>query len=270
MKKVFLLAATAILSVTTLYAQKIKGSDTMLPLTQKFAENYSGKTGSAVSVTGGGSGVGIASLIDGTCDVAMASRKMKFAEKNNLKKKGSDVKEVVAGYDALAVIVNPANKVSNLTKEQIEGIYTGTITNWKQVGGDDMEIVVYSRETSSGTYEFFKEELLSKKNYKPSVLSMPATGAVMQSVAQTKGAIGYVGLAYLNNEVKSIAISYDQGETFIKPSFEHAKDGTYPVVRPLFYYYVQGKNANTDKFIDYVLTDDAQKTVKEIGYIPVK
>lgn len=258
------------MSINALHAQKIKGSDTMLPLTQKFAEDFAKKVNAPVSVTGGGSGVGIASLIDGTCEIAMASRKIKFAEKSKLSKKGVTTKEIVAGYDALAVVVNPNNKVSQLTREQVEAIYTGSITNWKDVGGEDMEIVAYARETSSGTYEFFKEELLARKNYKPDVLSMPATGAVMQAVGQTKGAIGYVGLAYLNNDVKTIEISYDQGKSYIEPTFENATKRIYPVVRPLFYYYQAGKSKDADAFINYTLTDEGQQTVKEIGYIPIR
>lgn len=266
MKKVILFAI-AMMSISTLSAQKIKGSDTMLPLTQRFAEEYKE---SSITVTGGGSGVGITSLIDNTCDIAMSSRKIKFAERSNLNKKGIKVKEIIAGYDALAVIVNPTNKISKLTKEQVEDIYTGKITNWKEVGGVDMEIVVYARETSSGTYEFFKEELLSRKNYKPNVLSMPATGAVMQSISQTKGAIGYVGLAYLNDEVKNIALSYNQGASYIVASMDNAKNGSYPVVRPLFYYYVEGKNAENDRFIEYVLSPGAQEIVQNLGYIPLR
>lgn len=270
MKKVLFLAIIAISTVITVNAQKIKGSDTVLPLTQKFAEDYAKKTGSAITVTGGGTGVGFASLVEGTCDIAMASRKINFKEKTSLSKGGVAVKELTIGFDALAVVVNPSNPVSNLTREQIEGIYTGSIKNWKEVGGPDMLIVVYSRETSSGTYEFFKEELLSKKNYKNDVLSMPATGAIIQSVGQTKGAIGYVGLAYLNKDVKAIKISYDGGKSFVAPSFDNAKNGKYPVVRPLFYYFSEGKNKNVDAFAAYAISAEGQKTVKAIGYIPVK
>ena len=138
-------------------------------------------------------------------------------------------------YDALAVIVNPSNPVSQLTRQQLEAIFRGKITNWKQLGGPDMKIIVYSRETSSGTYEFFKESALKNKNYMSSSLSMPATGAVIQSVSQTKGAIGYVGLAYLSPRVKAIAVSYDDGKHYVLPSLENGKKKLYPVVRPLYY-----------------------------------
>ena len=140
----------------------------------------------------------ISALLDGTTDIAMASRPIKFSEKMKVKSAGKEVEEVIVAYDALAVVVHPSNPVKQLTRQQLEDIFRGKITNWKQVGGDDRKIVVYSRETSSGTYEFFKESVLKNKNYMSSSLSMPATGAIIQSVSQTKGAIGYVGLAYLS------------------------------------------------------------------------
>lgn len=271
MKKTVLLAAIACLISTTGFAQKIKGSDTCLPLTQTEAEKYMNKDKSAkITVTGGGSGVGISALMDGTTDIAMASRKMKFDEKVKLQQAGKTPKEVVIAYDALAVIVNPANKVNNLTREQLEGIFTGKIKNWKEVGGEDMKIVAYSRETSSGTYEFFKESILKNKNYMSGILSMPATGAIVQSVSQTKGAIGYIGLAYINKEVKPIHVSYDGGKSFVEPSFANAKNKTYPVVRPLFYYYEAKSAPKVTPFINYILSAEGQTIVKDKGYIPVK
>lgn len=269
-KRLILAVMAACLFTTNVFAQKIKGSDTCLPLTQTEAENYMNKNKAAkITVTGGGSGVGISALMEGTTDIAMASRKMKFDEKVKLQEAGKKAQEVVIAYDALAVVVHPSNKVSNLTREQLEGIFTGKIKNWKEVGGADMKIVAYSRETSSGTYEFFKESILKNKNYMSGILSMPATGAIIQSVGQTKGAIGYVGLAYLNKEVKPIHISYDGGKTFVEPSFENAKNKTYPVVRPLFYYYEAGNAAKVKPFLDYVLSAEGQATVKKKGYIPM-
>jgi phosphate transport system substrate-binding protein len=247
---------------------KVKGSDTCLPLSQKEAEAYA-KKGGVVTVTGGGSGVGIAALIDGSTDIAQSSRKMKFDEKTKMSEAGKSSREVIVAYDALAVVVNPANKVSQLSRQQLEDIFTGKITNWKDVGGEDMKIVVYSRETSSGTYEFFKEHVLKNKNYMSSILSMPATGAIIQSVKQTKGAIGYVGLAYLNSEVKAIRVSFD-GKNFVEPSVANAKNKTYPIVRPLLYYYSATKEKQVKPFIDFVLSADGQKIVEETGYITVK
>jgi phosphate transport system substrate-binding protein len=269
MKKMSLGLMLAILAISPLVnAQKIKGSDTCLPLSQKEAEAFN-KKGGKVSVTGGGSGVGISALIAKTTDIAQASRKMKFTEKQKMQQSGRQVKEVVIAYDAIAVVINPANKVTNLTRAQLEGIYTGKITNWKQVGGDNMAIVVYSRETSSGTYEFFKEHVMQNHNYKPSVLSMPATGAIIQSVKQTKGAIGYVGLAYLTSGVKAVHVSYD-GKHFVAPSVANAKNKTYPIVRPLQYYYALSDQKKVSPFINFVLSNQGQEIVSKVGYIPLR
>ena len=254
-----------------LHAQRVKGSDTLLPLTQELAEQYLKKEPDAeVIVTGGGSGVGIAALPENTTDIAMASRQIKFSEKMKFAELGLDAEEVVVAYDALAVVVNPSNPVDGLTREQLEAIFRGKITNWKDVGGEDRKIVVYSRETSSGTYEFFKESVLENKNYMSSILSMPATGAIIQSVRQTKGAIGYIGLAYLNPYVKPLAVSYDGGAHYAVPSVETAADGSYPIVRPLYYYYDSRKEAQVSPFISYVLSPEGQESVLEQGFIPVK
>jgi phosphate transport system substrate-binding protein len=268
----FAAALTAFLGAAgTVQGQRIKGSDTMLPLSQKEAENFMKKNPSAtVTVTGGGSGVGISALVEGTTDLAQLSRKIKFDEREKLTSGGKQVKEVIAAYDALAVIVHPSNKVSQLTREQLEGIFTGKISNWKEVGGADLKIIPYSRETSSGTYEFFKESVLKNKNYVSGILSMPATGAIIQSVSQTKGAIGYVGLAYVNKTVKPLSVSYDKGATFVMPSVENAKNETYPVVRPLYYYYTADAESKVRTFLDYVLSEAGQAIVAETGFITVR
>lgn len=269
MKTKALLIALSLYS-TLNFSQKIKGSDTVLPLSQKEAESYMKNNKSAkITVIGGGSGVGLAALIDGTTDIAMSSRKMKMAEKIKLSDAGKASKETIIAYDALAVVVNPANKVGQLTKEQLEGIFTGKIKNWKDVGGDDMAIVVYSRESSSGTYEFFKEHVMGNKNYATSVLSMPATGSIIQSISQTKGAIGYVGFAYVEKDVKAVKVSFDKGKTFVAPSMETAKNKTYPVVRPLYYYYLGTSEKTVKPFIDFCLSAEGQKIVETVGYIPI-
>ncbi|MBK6837822.1 MAG: PstS family phosphate ABC transporter substrate-binding protein [Bacteroidetes bacterium] len=272
MKKLIVFAV-AICFSTVMSAQKIviKGSDTVLPLSQKEAETYMKKNaGKSVTVVGGGSGVGISALLDNSTDIAMSSRKIKMDERMKLQDAGRAFKEVIIANDALSVIVNPTNKVGKLTREQLEGIFTGKIKNWKEVGGDDMQIIVYSRETSSGTYEFFKEHVMNRKNYASSVLNMPATGAIIQSVSQTKGAIGYVGLAYMNKEVKDIAVSYDKGKTYVNASVEAARNKTYPIVRPLYYYYPTSKEASVKTFIDYVLSPEGQEIVNKVGYISLK
>lgn len=264
-----LLIALSLLSISA-SAQRIKGSDTVLPVAQQTAERFMNQhPDTRVTVTSGGTGVGISALLDNTTDIAMASRPIKFSEKMKIKSAGEDVAEIVVAYDALAVVAHPSNPVKQLTRQQLEDIFRGKITNWKQVGGDDRKIVVYSRETSSGTYEFFKESVLKNKNYMASSLSMPATGAIIQSVSQTKGAIGYVGLAYVSPRVKTLSVSYD-GKHYAAPTVENATNKTYPIVRPLYYYYNVKKKAEIDPLVQYILSPDGQDIIKKSGYIPVK
>ena len=258
-------------------AQKIKGSDTVLPVSQEAAESYmAAHPGGRVTVTGGGSGVGISALLDGTTDIAMASRSIKFSERMKLKRGGKQLREAVVAYDALAVVVNPGNPVTNLTRQQLEDIFRGKVTNWSQVRdavtgkrGEDLKIIVYSRETSSGTYEFFKTSVLGEKNYMAGVLSMPATGAVIQSVSQTRGAIGYVGMAYVNKRVKALKVSYD-GKNFVYPSMATGRNHTYPIIRELYYYYTADKERVVKPFISYLLSDAGQRIVMKSGYVPVR
>ena len=243
----------AALSLAALHAnaQRIKGSDTVLPVAQQTAERFMNREPDArVTVTGGGTGVGISALMDNTTDIAMASRPIKFSEKMKLKAAKQEVEK-------------------KLTRRQLEDIFRGKITNWKQVGGDDRKIVVYSRETSSGTYEFFKESVLKNKNYMSSSLSMPATGAIIQSVSQTKGAIGYVGLAYVSPRIKTLSISYD-GEHYATPTVENATNKTYPIVRPLYYYYDAKNKTQIAPLLEFILSPEGQDIIKKSGYIPVK
>lgn len=271
MKRLVFIGAVLLTMTLSLQAQRVKGSDTVLPLSQKESESYMQKHPSArLMITGGGSGVGLAALMSETTDIAQASRRIKFSEKQKIKKSGRSIKEVVIAYDALAVVVHPSNKVKKLTREQMEGIFTGKIKNWKEVGGADLKIVPYSRETSSGTYEFFKSVVLKKKNYMNGIMGMPATGAIIQSVSQTPGAIGYVGLAYLNNSVRALSVSFDNGKSFATPSIENAKNKTYPIVRPLYYYYDVRSEAKVKPYIDYVLSPEGQRIVTEVGFIRVK
>ena len=256
-------------SVPNISTQRIKGSDTLLPLTQKLSEEYiSAHPSTKITVTGGGTGVGISSILENTTDIAMASRQIKFGEKMKTRKAKRNLSEFIVAYDALAVIINPDNPVSRLTRQQLEGIFRGKITNWKQVGGKDMRIVVYSRESSSGTYEFFKESVLENKNYMSSILSMPATGAIIQSVKQTPGAIGYVGLAYLTPQVKPVAISYDN-MPYTLPSLQNAIDKKYPIVRPLYFYYDAANAKAIAPFIKYIESEAGRNIILKSGFIPV-
>lgn len=246
----------------------VKGSDTVLPLAQKEAEVFMKKNPDAsVTIVGGGSGVGISALMDGTTDIGMSSRPLKTDEKIKLLEKNIDLIETIIAFDALAVIVNPKNPVSKLTQEQLSDIFTGKITNWKEVGGPDIKIIAYSRESSSGTYEFFKEHVMDKKNYASSVLNMPATGAIVQSVSQTEGAIGYIGLAYESKGVKHLNVSYDGGQNYYPPSFENVKNKTYPIARPLYFYHDKKNHEKVSAFINFILSDEGQALIKEVGYV---
>lgn len=277
--RLFRILSIACMAVVTLQAsgQKIKGSDTVLPVSQECAEAYMKQNPSArVTVTGGGSGVGISALMDGTTDIAMASRSVKFGEKVKISRSGKKLREAVVAYDALAVIVNPSNPISNLTRAQLEAIFRGKVTNWNQVKdpltgkrGPNMKIIVYSRETSSGTYEFFKTSVLHEKNYMAGVLSMPATGAVIQSVSQTNGAIGYVGMAYVNKRVKALKVSYD-GKNFVYPNMQNGRKHTYPIIRELYYYYTADKARKAEPFIRFILSPKGQAIVAASGYVPAK
>jgi len=275
MKKTAILTLAAVTLMSAAFAQKIsfkiKGSDTCLPLIQKESEVYQkNNANTSITVVGGGSGVGLAALIEGTTDIAMASRKMKMDESEKLMNSQKPYKEVIFAKDALSVIVNPSNSVSQLTREQLQGIFTGAITNWKQVGGADLTITVYSRETSSGTFEFFKESVLKGKNYATTALLEPATGAIVQSVSQTKGAIGYVGLAYVEKNVKALKVSYDAGKTFVVPSVTNAKNNSYPITRPLYVYYLNTTEKTVKPYVDFLLSAAGQKIVGTEGYVPLK
>lgn len=270
MKTKMILLLVALLTAHAAHAQRIKGSDTVLPVAQQTAERFMNLYPDArVTVTGGGTGVGISALLDNTTDIAMASRPIKFSEKMKVKAAGQEMDEVVVAYDALAVVVHPSNPVKQLTRKQLEDIFRGKITNWKEVGGEDRKIVVYSRETSSGTYEFFKESVLKNKNYMSSSLSMPATGAIIQSVSQTKGAIGYVGLAYVSPRIKTLAVSYDD-VNFAQPTVGNATNKLYPIVRPLYYYYNSKNKDEVNPLINFILSPEGQDIIKKSGYIPVK
>lgn len=269
MNKLLLSVFFTIVLSLQIHAQRIKGSDTVLPVSQKTAEVFMQEYPSeTIIVTGGGSGVGISSLLEGTTDIAQSSRKIKFDEKLKLKNSGKDVEEFIVAYDALAVIVHPSNPISKLTREQLDSIFTGKITNWNQVGGENLKIITYARETSSGTYEFFKESVLKHKNYKSGIMSMPATGSVIQSISQTKGAIGYVGLAYLNKQVKALSVSYDKGLNYSYPTL--SIDSSYPIVRPLYFYFIKNDIQKIEKLINFIKSEKGQQIIVQIGFIPNK
>jgi len=246
----------------------LKGSDTVLPLAQAEAEDFMiAYPEKSVTVTGGGSGVGIAALIDGEVDIATASREMKAEEIEAAIANGINPMEHTVAIDGISVIVNPENPVSELTFDQLRGIYNGSISNWKDVGGDDRPIAVISRDSSSGTYEYFKEDVLLGDEYRPDALTQPATGGIVSEVTQNPGAIGYIGVAYLDESVQ--ALSLDNGNGSEYPSSDNIISGAYPLSRPLYFYTNGEPSGLTKEFIDYVMSADGQSIVSEVGYFPI-
>jgi phosphate transport system substrate-binding protein len=243
----------------------IQGSTTVLPIAQRAAEEFMKRhPGVEISVRGGGSGVGIAGLLDGTCDIAMSSREMKPEELQKAKEKGFVPKEIKIGLDGIAVIVNPKNPLKGLTLSQLKDIYTGKVVNWKELGWRDEKIIVVSRDSASGTFECFNEIVLKKEPLTPRALYQASNKAVAVTVSNTKGAIGYIGMAYLEPKVKALAV---EG---VMPCEETVRKGLYPISRPLFFYVKGEPKGLVKEFIDFVLSADGQKLVREVGYIPVK
>ena len=242
----------------------IRGSTTVLPIAQRAAEAYMEKHPDVdIRVSGGGSSVGVQSVGEGIADIGMASRELKDEEKSRY----PDLKPVVIAKDGIAIIVHPDNPVTSLTLEQIRGIYNGTYTNWKEVGGPDEEIVVVNRDSASGTREFFWKHVMHKEDFVATALEKNSNGAVKQTVSQTPNAIGYVGLGYLDGSVKALKIKKDGEE--IEPTVENVLNGKYPIARSL-YMITNGEPEGLVKdFIDFVLSEEGQKIVEEEGFVPI-
>lgn len=249
------------------YAEKvvITGSTTVLPIAQKAAEVFMDNNSDAdISVRGGGSGVGIAAIIDGTCDIADASRAIKDTELDKAVANGRNPKAHVVAMDGICVIVHPSNSIEALTKKQIKDIYTGSISNWSQIGGDDEKIVVVSRDSSSGTFEAFGELVLKGAKVRSDALMQASNNAIASTVARTPGAIGYVGLGYVTNEVKALEVDG------VKPSKETVLTGTYGIARPLFMYTNGKPQGLVKEFIDFVLSKEGQEIAEEEGFVGLK
>lgn len=248
----------------------IKGSDTMVILGQRLAEEYmKANPGAVVQVNGGGSGTGIAALINGTADLAQASRPMKDEEKQQAKaSRGTDVVEHPVALDALAVFVNSTNPVKVLSISQVKDIFQGKLTNWSQIGGPNAPIVLYGRESSSGTYDYFREHVLAKEDFSPRVQTLQGTAAIINAVGSDKNGIGYGGIAYSKN-VQPVAVA-DGSKAPVAPSEATVADNSYPLSRKLFFYYPQNAPDRVTKFAQWALTPEAQALVTQVGYFPLK
>ncbi len=270
--KLSILAATIAIAASAQAGNiTVKGSDTLVILAQKWAEVYMGKTpGTKIQVTGGGSGIGFAALQNKTTDLANASRKIKSKEiEACIKAFNKRPTEYKVALDGLSVYVNDANAVQELSLEQIEGIFTGRIKNWKQVGGNDAPITIYSRENSSGTYEFFKEHVLKGKDFAATAQTLQGTAQVIQNVAKEKNGIGYGGGAY-GAGVKHLKIKKDESSPAIEPTEETVVNGTYPIWRYLYIYVNPALDKNEiANYLTWIRSDDGQKVVKDVGYYPL-
>lgn len=280
-KSVFLFVAFMLTTLAFAKQDKnsiqIKGSDTMVNLSQGWAEKYmEDNPGDFVAVTGGGSGTGISSLISGTCDIANASRTIKEKEIALAKQKGINPYEIKVGLDGLAVVVNPKNPVSKLTTAQLAGIFSGKITNWKDVGGADAKIVILSREVNSGTHVYFKEHILrgndpnSQAEFAPSALMLSSSQAIADEVAQNSSAIGYYGMGYISPKQKPIAVTQDEKSEYVAPVIDNVINGKYPISRPLLIYTNGQPQGLVKKFVDFILSKEGQKVVLETDFVPIK
>jgi phosphate transport system substrate-binding protein len=267
-------------TITASGSFKIIGSNTVTPLSAVWAEGFMAMNPDVViAVSGPGSGAGIAALINGTTDICQASRGIKTTEIDQAQAVGVNPYEIKVAVDALSVIVHPSNPVSELTIAQLSAIYTGNLTNWNEVGGNDAEILVLSRDTNSGTHVFFKENVVQMRGldtenkaleFGSGVLLLPSTKEGVDEVEKNPNAIFYPGLGYLTDNVKPMAVKKTANSAGVLPSLETAVDGTYPITRPLFYY-TNGEPEGTIKaYIDYCLSVEGQEKVTGVGYVPLQ
>ena len=255
---------------------QVKGSDTMVNLVQGWAEEFMKKNPDAfIAVTGGGSGTGLAALINGTCDVAMSSREIKKQEIELAEKKNVHPKEFRVALDGLAVVANPQNPVSKLTIDELAAIFTGRITNWHEVGGEDARIVVLSREVNSGTHVYFKEHILrkgdasSKEEFTSSALLLSSSQAIADEIKQNKSAIGYYGMGYISPDHKALSVAKAGGE-YVAPTVENIIRSKYPISRPLIIYTNGEPQDGTKQFLDFILSPEGQTIVTKMDFVPIK
>lgn len=257
-------------SFTTIDKITVKGSDTMVILAQKWAEVYMSKNPStAIQVTGGGSGVGISALINGATDIANSSRPIKQSEIEKIKGRyGTLGVEIPCAKDGISIYLNKANSISELSLKQIADIYSGKITNWKQVGGADANIKLYGRESSSGTFVYFKDFVV-KKDYAITCQTLPGTAAIVNAVKKDKYGVGYGGAAY-DTGVKDCKVKKDDKSPAYLPTAETIKNKTYPITRYLYMYLGSKPTGATKKYIDWILSAEGQKVCTEVGYFPLR
>jgi phosphate transport system substrate-binding protein len=249
----------------------VKGSDTMVQLGQRWAETYMKEhSNTTIQVTGGGSGTGIAALVNGSTQICQSSRPMKDEEKSSVKQqRGADVVEVPVALDSLAIYINKQNPVEHLSLDQLRRLFRSEITNWKEVGGPDATIVLYGRENSSGTYVYFKEHVLANADFAENYQALPGTAAVTNAVAKDVAGIGYGGIGYAA-EIKTVPVAKDASSAPVTPTMENVYNGSYPLSRSLFWYTAGPLTGTAKEFQDWVLSPEGQKVVTDVGYYPLK
>lgn len=247
----------------------VKGSDTMVRLGQRWAEEYMKMHKDiTLQVSGGGSGTGIAALLNRGTDICEASRDMKPQEYADAESKKIKLFRVAVALDGIAVFINDANPVKELSLEQLRGIYTGSITNWKEVGGPSHIIILYGRENNSGTYAYFKEFVLKNEDYAEATQTLPGTAAVVNAVAQDKFGIGYGGIAWAKG-VKALAVKKDEKTPGVEPSMETVINGTYPISRELYWFFNGTPTGDLKDLLNWALSADGQKIAQETDYVPL-
>ncbi len=254
-----------------------KGSDTIVNLALAWAEKYQMEHPDVrISVTGGGTGTGIASLINGTVDIANASRQIKKEELEEASKQGIEPVEYVIARDAIAVIVNPENPINQLTMEQVSQIFRGRYNNWSELGGEDRPIVRVSRETNSGTHVYFLEAVVrlgksgSTDIFSADTLLLPSSEGIISEVSDNPNAIGYDGFGYVTKELKDLGIANQKGDPYFFPSAESVNNGTSPISRDLYMYADKNLSSAARLYLEWILTPEAQRIVSSLGFVPVK
>jgi phosphate transport system substrate-binding protein len=252
------------------------GSDTMVNLALAWAEAYHELHPEvSISVTGGGSGTGIAALINGSTHIANASREMMEEELSEARARGIEPIAHVVALDAIAVVVNPQNPVDGLTIPQISDVYTGQIVSWQQLGGENRPIVLASRESNSGTYVYFLETVVrqgdpdSSALFSPDALLLPSSEIIGLEVATNPNAIGYDGLGYVTPEQKTLGVAVNVASPFVAPTIETVRDGTYPIARPLYMYTAGEPTGAIKEYLDWIMSEDGQRIVAELGFVPL-
>lgn len=274
-----MLTSTLVVTVSPVQAQAaksdkpgtitVKGSDTLVRLGQRWAEEYMKKNpGLIVQISGGGTGTGIAALLNGSTDICQASRDMQKKEYAMAEQKGLTPKRYPVALDGIAVFLHKDNPIKEFTLAQLKDIYTGKVTNWKEFGGPDKRIIVYSRENNSGTYGFFKEHVLMSRDFTPDAQTLPGTASVVNAVGKDLYGIGYGGIAWESN-VKHALVKKDDASSAIEPTMTTITDGSYPISRELYWFFNGVPSGKTQAFLNWALSEEGQKVAESVDYIPL-